>query len=335
MRIPTNIFLYKDENNKYQVRYLKKNELTYLAIFLKLKALHTNSTVFVPSKKELARKIRVHHATLEKALKYLFDNNYANFVNIKGKRVLKLHKLIDRSDYNKYKAHLIHKIRRSQVLNSSVDEVKTIIANIILKIHTSQQKYKRDESCDRVILENEFSVNSSAEAKKRSKLLKTKSDGAKTKDENLITIVTDKSIAKYLGVSNKTANKIKHKIHNSGFAFFATLEKTIEKMSKLQFQTLAKFDMIPKNCFWKDNKLKKTIGTAFYPTNKKIENGFIQRFDTKEILELVIKKKEVLLLSDNTHKGILHKVILSNHTHKGITDKVVLSKHTPQILEKD
>ena len=289
------------------MRGLSKKELRRLAIYYKLKALYTNGVVFMPSKTKLAKLIGIHYETLDRTLKYIIDNNLGYIDNSTSIRKLIFRNQLVISEYNKYKPWLTHKFRRDTILNASVEEVEILLSNILLKINTAQQVHKRNEAGDLTFIADGTKVRSNAQAKKRNRLLNKSLRGA-TQSESLLTLVSDRTIGNYLGISTKTANKMKHKIHNNGYAFFATMEKRIQEMSKLEFNTRQKYDEIPSNYFWKNGYLMKNIGTAYYPMEKQIENGFIQRFEVKELMNVLIGKREELGFSKSLISGMIESI---------------------------
>lgn len=215
-------------------------------------------------------------------------------------------------EYQGYNPKVIRKFRKSKIEGKSFDEVKAFLANIIIDISCSQQKYRVDQRADQTFLGNSGNIHSKEDLKKRNKINRSLNGSTGATRANLLVTISDSYIAKTLGTSRPTANKLKHRIQNLGFGFFSTIEEYIKPMTKVEFKQLREYGELTNKYYIKNGMLAKTVGTCYYNLYGKMNKTYkIKRISTIDAMEIIIGNRKVMRIND-TLKSQMIAAILSD-----------------------
>jgi hypothetical protein len=202
-------------------------------------------------------------------------------------------------EYQGYNPKVIRKFRKCKIDGKSFDEVKAFLANIIIDISCSQQKYRVEQRADQTFLGNSGNIHSKEELKKRNKINRSLNGSTGATRANLLVTISDSYIAKTLGVSRPTANKLKHRIHNNGLAFFSTIEEYVRPMTKVEFKQRIEDGELTNKYYIKNGMLAKTIGTCYYNLYGKMNSNYkIKRISTLDAMAIIVGNRKVMGIND-------------------------------------
>ena len=321
MLIPTNYFLEYEAGSRNKPvltpQALSKNELKHLAVYLILKSKHDNGVIICQSKRKLAQSIGIHYSVFDKALAYFEDNDLMEWTTCKKQRAIRLFSLLGASTYTKYRAHLANKFRKEVIINKTFDEVITFISEIVLKIQTAQQSFKADEAIDRNIVADKNLIKSPDDLIKRKRMVKKYGSHPGAIDKSsYLTIVSQRLVAEYLGISVPTTAKRMSKMKHDKLAFFIPLEKRITPMTYDEYVACLRANLVSKRQYIHKGWLCQNMGSCYYHIKDnsllKDDVNTINKMDVDSAIRTVISNRNGIVLGDNDIKGMLYSLYTAN-----------------------